>query len=225
MNNWKQYSQMPNIVDGILQGRSKCWASPPFPPKFLEANQGSMRPMIYTPSPMFLLSFSPQMYFYASYVFQEAGIPYDKIQYYIIGTGSCELIASMTCVRTSWSKCIVFNQWVLFCLWFGGPQSRTQAIPRGNGASPIPSTELVCLSFPPLSKKWSNRDTQEMKRRMWKSSCWLYASLALMLGLVWAVLFWPSFLAPWLFACSLAEVNFPERIQTVALLHLGGSLW
>uniref|UniRef100_A0A670ZVP7 Solute carrier family 2 member 11 n=1 Tax=Pseudonaja textilis TaxID=8673 RepID=A0A670ZVP7_PSETE len=39
------------------------------------------------------------MYFYASSVFQEAGIPYDKIQYSVIGTGSCELIMSMTCVR------------------------------------------------------------------------------------------------------------------------------
>ncbi|XP_058851614.1 solute carrier family 2, facilitated glucose transporter member 11-like [Acipenser ruthenus] len=38
------------------------------------------------------------MYFYASYVFQEAGIPYDKIQYVVIGTGSCELITSITCV-------------------------------------------------------------------------------------------------------------------------------
>ncbi|XP_060539632.1 solute carrier family 2, facilitated glucose transporter member 11 [Pantherophis guttatus] len=37
------------------------------------------------------------MYSYASYVFQEAGIPYDKIQYSVIGTGSCELIMSMTC--------------------------------------------------------------------------------------------------------------------------------
>ncbi|XP_063171862.1 solute carrier family 2, facilitated glucose transporter member 11-like [Candoia aspera] len=37
------------------------------------------------------------MYFYASYVFQEAGIPYDKIQYSVIGTGSCELVMSMTC--------------------------------------------------------------------------------------------------------------------------------
>ncbi|XP_053225999.1 solute carrier family 2, facilitated glucose transporter member 11-like isoform X1 [Podarcis raffonei] len=37
------------------------------------------------------------MYSYASTVFQEAGIPYDKIQYSIIGTGSCELITAMTC--------------------------------------------------------------------------------------------------------------------------------
>lgn len=45
------------------------------------------------------LLFSPQMYFYAAYVFQEAGIPQDKIPYVVIGTGSCELITSVTCVR------------------------------------------------------------------------------------------------------------------------------
>ncbi|KAF7239823.1 Solute carrier family 2, facilitated glucose transporter member 11 [Varanus komodoensis] len=39
------------------------------------------------------------MYFYAPYIFQEAGIPDDKIQYGIIGTGTCELITSMICVR------------------------------------------------------------------------------------------------------------------------------
>ncbi|XP_051661470.1 solute carrier family 2, facilitated glucose transporter member 11-like isoform X2 [Manacus candei] len=39
------------------------------------------------------------MYSYAAYVFQEAGIPRDKIPYVVIGTGSCELITSVTCVR------------------------------------------------------------------------------------------------------------------------------
>ncbi|XP_066465820.1 solute carrier family 2, facilitated glucose transporter member 11 [Tiliqua scincoides] len=37
------------------------------------------------------------MYFYASYVFQKAGIPSNKIQYVIVGTGSCELITAVTC--------------------------------------------------------------------------------------------------------------------------------
>uniref|UniRef100_A0A8C0J2R8 Solute carrier family 2, facilitated glucose transporter member 5 n=1 Tax=Chelonoidis abingdonii TaxID=106734 RepID=A0A8C0J2R8_CHEAB len=46
------------------------------------------------------------MYFYASYVFQEAGIPYDKIQYVIIGTGCCELITAVTCVRISNAICL-----------------------------------------------------------------------------------------------------------------------
>ncbi|XP_025971816.2 solute carrier family 2, facilitated glucose transporter member 11-like isoform X1 [Dromaius novaehollandiae] len=39
------------------------------------------------------------MYFYAAYVFEEAGIPKEKIPYVVIGTGSCELITSVTCVR------------------------------------------------------------------------------------------------------------------------------
>ncbi|XP_075371979.1 solute carrier family 2, facilitated glucose transporter member 11 [Mycteria americana] len=37
------------------------------------------------------------MYFYAAHVFQEAGIPQDKIPYVVISTGSCELIMSVTC--------------------------------------------------------------------------------------------------------------------------------
>lgn len=55
---------------------------------------------IFRPFPLLLSPlFSPQMYFYAAYVFQEAGIPQDKIPYVVIGTGSCELITSVTCVR------------------------------------------------------------------------------------------------------------------------------
>ncbi|XP_061865780.1 solute carrier family 2, facilitated glucose transporter member 11-like [Colius striatus] len=37
------------------------------------------------------------MYFYAAYVFQEAGIPQDTIPYVVIGTGICELITAVTC--------------------------------------------------------------------------------------------------------------------------------
>uniref|UniRef100_A0A7N6F966 Solute carrier family 2, facilitated glucose transporter member 5 n=1 Tax=Anabas testudineus TaxID=64144 RepID=A0A7N6F966_ANATE len=38
------------------------------------------------------------IYFYASYVFKEAGIPDDKIQYITIGTGTCEFTACILCV-------------------------------------------------------------------------------------------------------------------------------
>ncbi|XP_030585894.1 solute carrier family 2, facilitated glucose transporter member 11 [Archocentrus centrarchus] len=37
------------------------------------------------------------IYFYASYVFKEAGIPADKIQYITIGTGTCEFTACIMC--------------------------------------------------------------------------------------------------------------------------------
>lgn len=39
-----------------------------------------------------------QIYFYASYVFKESGIPADKIQYVTIGTGACEFTACIVCV-------------------------------------------------------------------------------------------------------------------------------
>ncbi|XP_060105772.1 solute carrier family 2, facilitated glucose transporter member 11 [Heteronotia binoei] len=60
------------------------------------------------------------MYFYASYVFQEAGIPYDKIQYYIIGTGSCELITAMTCnliIERAGRRMLMIGGYSLMAVW------------------------------------------------------------------------------------------------------------
>ncbi|XP_013869860.1 solute carrier family 2, facilitated glucose transporter member 11 [Austrofundulus limnaeus] len=37
------------------------------------------------------------MYFYTHYVFQQSGIPADKIPYATIGTGACECITALTC--------------------------------------------------------------------------------------------------------------------------------
>lgn len=44
-----------------------------------------------------MLCGNDSIYFYASYIFQEAGIPMDKIQYVIIGTGACEITAALVC--------------------------------------------------------------------------------------------------------------------------------
>uniref|UniRef100_A0A671LMV7 Solute carrier family 2, facilitated glucose transporter member 5 n=1 Tax=Sinocyclocheilus anshuiensis TaxID=1608454 RepID=A0A671LMV7_9TELE len=38
------------------------------------------------------------IYFYADYVFTQAGIPADKIPYATVGTGACECITALTCV-------------------------------------------------------------------------------------------------------------------------------
>lgn len=45
------------------------------------------------------------MYAYVSSVFREAGIPEGKVQYAIVGTGSCELLA--VCLSVSLSEFIV----------------------------------------------------------------------------------------------------------------------
>lgn len=44
-----------------------------------------------------MLCGNDSIYFYASYIFQEAGIPRDKIQYVTIGTGACEFTAALAC--------------------------------------------------------------------------------------------------------------------------------
>ncbi|XP_030439024.1 solute carrier family 2, facilitated glucose transporter member 11-like [Gopherus evgoodei] len=60
------------------------------------------------------------MYFYASYVFQEAGIPYDTIQYVIIGTGCCELITAVTCnaiIEHAGRRLLILGGYSLMAVW------------------------------------------------------------------------------------------------------------
>ncbi|XP_029475148.1 solute carrier family 2, facilitated glucose transporter member 11 isoform X2 [Rhinatrema bivittatum] len=60
------------------------------------------------------------MYFYASYVFQEAGISYEKIQYVVIGTGCCELLTSITCnlfIERVGRKALVLGGYSLMSVW------------------------------------------------------------------------------------------------------------
>ncbi|XP_066522357.1 solute carrier family 2, facilitated glucose transporter member 11 [Hoplias malabaricus] len=51
--------------------------------------------IIMAASSAMMLCGNDSIYFYASYIFQEAGIPSDKIQYAVIGTGACEFTASI----------------------------------------------------------------------------------------------------------------------------------
>ncbi|XP_040272312.1 solute carrier family 2, facilitated glucose transporter member 11 isoform X1 [Bufo bufo] len=60
----------------------------------------SLRPQLLTIvvlSSAMQLCGNDSMYFYASYIFQAAGISSEKIQYVVIGTGSCELLTSIAC--------------------------------------------------------------------------------------------------------------------------------
>ncbi|KAG9487432.1 hypothetical protein GDO78_007336 [Eleutherodactylus coqui] len=60
------------------------------------------------------------MYFYASYIFQAAGIPSEKIQYVVIGTGSCELITSITCtliIDRVGRRVLVMGGYSLMSVW------------------------------------------------------------------------------------------------------------
>ncbi|XP_064153756.1 solute carrier family 2, facilitated glucose transporter member 11 isoform X5 [Anguilla rostrata] len=60
------------------------------------------------------------IYFYASYVFQEAGISADKIQYVTIGTGSCEFTASIVSnllIEKLGRKFLLMGGYILMAGW------------------------------------------------------------------------------------------------------------
>ncbi|KAK7916591.1 hypothetical protein WMY93_012352 [Mugilogobius chulae] len=60
------------------------------------------------------------IYFYASYVFKEAGISADKIQYITIGTGSCEFTACIMCnllIERKGRRFMLMGGFILMTIW------------------------------------------------------------------------------------------------------------
>ncbi|XP_068171619.1 solute carrier family 2, facilitated glucose transporter member 11 isoform X2 [Antennarius striatus] len=60
------------------------------------------------------------IYFYASYVFKEAGIPDDKIQYITIGTGACEFTACIMCnllIESKGRRFMLMGGYILMTIW------------------------------------------------------------------------------------------------------------
>ncbi|KAM3877710.1 solute carrier family 2, facilitated glucose transporter member 11-like [Diretmus argenteus] len=60
------------------------------------------------------------IYFYAFYVFKEAGIPEDKIQYITIGTGTCEFTACILCnllIERKGRRFLLMGGYILMTGW------------------------------------------------------------------------------------------------------------
>uniref|UniRef100_A0A665VJK2 Solute carrier family 2, facilitated glucose transporter member 5 n=1 Tax=Echeneis naucrates TaxID=173247 RepID=A0A665VJK2_ECHNA len=60
------------------------------------------------------------IYFYASYVFKEAGIADDKIQYVSIGTGTCEFTACIMCnllIERKGRRFMLMGGFILMTIW------------------------------------------------------------------------------------------------------------
>ncbi|XP_072839846.2 solute carrier family 2, facilitated glucose transporter member 11 isoform X3 [Pogona vitticeps] len=60
------------------------------------------------------------IYFYASYVFQEAGIPEGKIPYVTLGTGACECLTALTCgllIESMGRRALILGGYSLMTLW------------------------------------------------------------------------------------------------------------
>ncbi|CAL8254416.1 solute carrier family 2, facilitated glucose transporter member 11 isoform X1 [Gadus morhua] len=60
------------------------------------------------------------IYLYASYVFKEAGISVEKIQYITIGTGTCEFSACILCnllIELKGRRFMLMGGYILMCCW------------------------------------------------------------------------------------------------------------
>ncbi|XP_054472802.1 solute carrier family 2, facilitated glucose transporter member 11-like [Anoplopoma fimbria] len=60
------------------------------------------------------------IYFYASYIFKEAGVSDDKIQYITIGTGACEFTACIMCnllVERKGRRFMLMGGYILMTVW------------------------------------------------------------------------------------------------------------
>ncbi|XP_017576360.2 solute carrier family 2, facilitated glucose transporter member 11-like [Pygocentrus nattereri] len=60
------------------------------------------------------------IYFYAEYVFAEAGIPFEKIPYATVGTGACECLTALTCgllIESLGRRVLIIGGYSLMALW------------------------------------------------------------------------------------------------------------
>ncbi|KAM9118337.1 solute carrier family 2, facilitated glucose transporter member 11-like [Pangshura tecta] len=60
------------------------------------------------------------IYFYASYIFKQAGIPAEKIPYVTLGTGACECITALTCgllIDYMGKRLLIIGGYTLMSFW------------------------------------------------------------------------------------------------------------
>uniref|UniRef100_W5LTG7 Major facilitator superfamily (MFS) profile domain-containing protein n=1 Tax=Astyanax mexicanus TaxID=7994 RepID=W5LTG7_ASTMX len=76
--------------------------------------------IVMTASSAMMLCGNDSIYFYASYIFQQAGIPMNKIQYATIGTGACEFTASIVSnllVERLGRRLLLIGGYVFMAVW------------------------------------------------------------------------------------------------------------
>ncbi|KAF7705175.1 solute carrier family 2, facilitated glucose transporter member 11-like [Silurus meridionalis] len=92
-----------------------------------------------------MLCGNDSIYFYASYIFQEAGIPNDKIQYVTIGTGACEFIAAVMCnllIERLGRRLLLVGGYVLMAGW---AVVFTLALSLQGKVSGMPYLSMACV--------------------------------------------------------------------------------
>ncbi|KAB5555413.1 hypothetical protein PHYPO_G00033930 [Pangasianodon hypophthalmus] len=92
-----------------------------------------------------MLCGNDSIYFYASYIFQEAGIPMDKIQYVTIGTGACEFTAALICnllIERLGRRLLIVVGYVLMAGWAA---VFTLALSLQGKVTGMPYLGMVCV--------------------------------------------------------------------------------
>ncbi|MCJ8738400.1 hypothetical protein PDJAM_G00035360 [Pangasius djambal] len=111
-------------------------------------SDGSLRRqlcIVMVASSSMMLCGNDSIYFYASYIFQEAGIPMDKIQYVIIGTGVCEFTAALMCnllIERLGRRLLIVVGYVLMACWAA---VFTLALSLQGKVTGMPYLSMVCV--------------------------------------------------------------------------------
>ncbi|XP_065113776.2 solute carrier family 2, facilitated glucose transporter member 11 [Paramisgurnus dabryanus] len=92
-----------------------------------------------------MLCGNDSIYFYASYIFQEAGIPLEKIQYVAIGTGACEFTSAMVCnllIERVGRRLLLAGGYALMACW---AVVFTVALSLQGKVAGMPYLSMVCV--------------------------------------------------------------------------------
>ncbi|XP_051523424.1 solute carrier family 2, facilitated glucose transporter member 11-like [Myxocyprinus asiaticus] len=92
-----------------------------------------------------MLSGNDSIYFYASYIFQEAGIPVEKIQYVTIGTGACEFTSALVCnllIERVGRRLLLAGGYMLMACW---ALVFTVALSLQGKVEGMPYLSMVCV--------------------------------------------------------------------------------
>lgn len=92
-----------------------------------------------------MLCGNDSIYFYASYIFQEAGIPLEKIQYVAIGTGACEFTSAVVCnllIERVGRRLLLAGGYALMACW---AVVFTVALSLQGKVAGMPYLSMVCV--------------------------------------------------------------------------------
>ncbi|XP_056628164.1 solute carrier family 2, facilitated glucose transporter member 11 [Triplophysa dalaica] len=101
--------------------------------------------MVMAASSAMMLCGNDSIYFYASYIFQEAGIPTEKIQYATIGTGACEFTSALVCnllIERVGRRLLLAGGYALMSCW---AVVFTVALSLQGKVAGMPYLSMVCL--------------------------------------------------------------------------------